>query len=132
MLIATFLSIKHTTPHEAQAAGGEREGQMADFTTTRDGIIGALTFTPTGPTFLRDVLKMKRERGDNDCDAFRRVAKEFGVGLNATVSGASNAMRQWMAGKKVYFGYSNADERKAFLADLDAVRNGTFGERRAA
>ncbi len=109
---------------------------MADLSRTRDGIIKALTFTPTGPTFLRDVLKMKRERGDNDCDAFRRVAKEFGVGLNATVVGASNAMRQWIAkqeaGKKLFFSYSTKDERKAFLADLDAVRNGTFGERRAA
>ena len=109
---------------------------MADLSRTRDGIIGALTFAPAAPTFLRDVLKMKRERGDNDCDAFRRVAKEFGVGLNATVSGASNAMRQWIAkqeaGKKLFFSYSTKDERKAFLADLDAVRNGTFGERRAA
>ena len=109
---------------------------MADLSRTRDGIIKALTFAPAAPTFLRDVLKMKRERGDNDCDAFRRVAKEFGVGLDATVSGASNAMRQWItkqeAGKKLFFSYSNADERKAFLADLDAVRSGTFGERRAA
>lgn len=109
---------------------------MANLSQTRDGLIAALTFAPTAPTFLRDVLNMKRERGDNDCDAFRRVAKEFGSGLNATVVGASNAMRRWIAkqeaGKWLFFSYSTSDERKAFLADLDAVRNGTFGKRRAA
>jgi hypothetical protein len=107
----------------------------ATFAETRDGMIRALTFAPAKPTFLRDVLKMKRERGDNDCDGFKRASKEFGSGLNATVRGAANAMRQWVAkeqaGGEVFLTYSTFAEREAFLADLDQVIDGTFDTRKA-
>lgn len=98
---------------------------------TRDGLISALkpTLLPsTKPDLLRDVLRMKRNRGDADADQFKRVAREFGSGLNATISGAAWAMRQWAAkqaaGGPVFLTYSTAAERAAFLGDLDAVMAG--------
>lgn len=98
---------------------------------TRDGLISAFkpTLLPnTKPELLRDVLRMKRNRGDADADQLKRVAREFGSGLNATISGAAWAMRQWAAkqatGGPVFLTYSTAAERVAFLADLDAVLAG--------
>lgn len=77
----------------------------------------------TKPTLLRDVLRMKLARGDADAAQFKRVAiDDFAVGLNATISGAECAMRQWVA-KAGRLGWSETKRatRGAFLADLDAV-----------
>lgn len=97
---------------------------------TRDGIVSALTLKPgllpqTKPQFLRDVLRMKRARSDTDADYFKAISKDFAYGLNATISGAAWAMRQWVAkGEKLGWSEMKIISRKAFLADLDAVLSG--------
>lgn len=92
---------------------------------TRDGLISALTpslLPKAEPTLLRDVLRMKRNRGDADADVFKLIAiNEFGSGLNATISGAAWAVRQWIAKRSDWIGEAQHARREAFLADLDAV-----------
>lgn len=91
---------------------------------TRDGLISALKpnlLPQVEPYFLRDVLRMKRTRGDGDAEQFKVVACDlFASRLNATISGASRAMRQWLDKGAV----SDTAARRAFLADLDAVLAG--------
>ncbi|MBN9073983.1 MAG: hypothetical protein J0H34_20775 [Rhizobiales bacterium] len=94
----------------------------------RDGLISTLKpalLPQTKPYFLRDVLRMKRASGDADCEQFKLICKEFGSGLNATISGAAWAMRQWIA-KADRLGWTDVkvDLCTAFLADLDAVLAG--------
>lgn len=95
---------------------------------TRDGMISALvpSTTKAGPTLIRDVLRMKRNRGDADADQFKALALyQFASGLNASISGASWAMRQWLV-KADKLGWSDRKvaRSEAFLADLDAVLAG--------
>lgn len=91
---------------------------------TRDGLISALTpglVAATKPALLRDVLRMKRNRGDADADQFKAVAlDDFAVRLDASVAGARNAMEQWLRKGAL----TDTDARRAFLADLDAVLAG--------
>jgi hypothetical protein len=48
------------------------------------------------PMLLSDALVLKQARGDADCFTFRSIAKrEFASGLNATVPGALEALKQW-------------------------------------
>lgn len=81
----------------------------------------------TKPEFLRDVIAMKRARGDTDLDGFKRVCAEFGSGVNATIGGAAWAMRSWVKNRKTWISDVQHARRIAFLADLDAVIAGTFG-----
>ncbi|MCO5085117.1 MAG: hypothetical protein M9939_26425 [Mesorhizobium sp.] len=97
---------------------------------TRDGLISALTpslLPQTKPVFLRDLLRMKRNRGDADVEQFKLTCREFGSGLNATISGAAWAMRQWVA-KADRLGWTDMKVARctAFLADLDAVLAGNL------
>lgn len=103
---------------------------------TRDGIISALTQKPTlrprtEPLLLRDVLAMKRQRGDTDIAGFKEVCREFAYGLNGTISGGIWAMNQWIkaadAGRQPWVGKVTQDRRRAFVADCEAVLAGTFG-----
>ncbi|TPK59065.1 MULTISPECIES: hypothetical protein [unclassified Mesorhizobium] len=96
---------------------------------TRDGLISALSPKPGlhKPEFLRDVIAMKKARGDTDIADFTMVCREFGSGTNATVGGAAWAMRQWVAKRKTWISEAQHARRIAFLADLDAVIAGTFG-----
>lgn len=80
--------------------------------------------TTDKPMFLRDALRMKRERGDTDCDGFKEVCRFYASGFNATISGAAYAMRQWV--QKPHASPAIQARRVAFLADLDAILNGTF------
>lgn len=80
----------------------------------------------TEPTLLRDALFMKRARGDGDADQFKSVAcYEFAHKLNATISGASWSMRQWLA-KADKLGWSEIRRAKcfSFLDDLIAIEEG--------
>lgn len=87
----------------------------------------------TKPTLLCDALRMKRERGDNDCDGFKTIAiNDFAYGLNATIAGAEDAMSQWVAKRTNNPGPRYQAMREAFLADLRAIRAGTFMAREAA
>lgn len=99
---------------------------------TRDGLITALKprlYAKTQPTLLRDALKMKRARGDADADQFRDVAvTEFAYRLNSTIQGAANAMRQMIAKRKPWVSDRQHADRIAFLADLDAIQDGSFGD----
>lgn len=96
---------------------------------TRDGLISALKpalLPQVKPFFLRDVLRMKRNRGDADADLFKAVAVDlFASRLDATIGGAANAMRQWLA-KADRLGWNERQVNRctAFLADLDAVLAG--------
>ena len=99
-------------------------------TATCEGMVAALTPKPglrpqTEPLLLRDVLYMKRQRGDLDIQAFKYGAGDFASGLNATISGAAWAVRQWVA-KSDNLGWTAEKlvNRKAFLADLEAVLAG--------
>lgn len=103
---------------------------------TRDGLISALTQKPTllpctEPLLLRDVLAMKRQRGDNDIAGFKEVCREFAYGLNGTISGAIWAMNQWIKaaddGRQPWVGKVTQDRRRAFVANCEAVLAGTFG-----
>ncbi|MER8999956.1 hypothetical protein NKJ52_20840 [Mesorhizobium australicum] len=81
----------------------------------------------TKAEFLRDVIAMKRERGDTDIADFTMVCREFGSDINATVGGAAWAMRCWVKNRKTWISEVQHARRVAFLADLDAVIAGTFG-----
>lgn len=103
---------------------------------TRDGMVSALTQRPgllpqTKPSLLRDVIAMKRERGDTDIENFKLVCQEFAYGINGTISGGIWAMNQWIksadAGKQPWVGKVTQDRRRAFVADCEAVLAGTFG-----
>lgn len=99
---------------------------FADLTRTLVAMKPAPRLLPkTEPTLLRDVLFMKRSRGDADADQFKTVAREFASWLDATIGGAAWAMRQWIerqeAGGAYVPGTRSLAARKAFLADLDAV-----------
>lgn len=77
------------------------------------------------PTLLRDVLRMKRNRGDHDAEAFKLTATtEFASGLNATISGAGRAMGQWAASRPEWVSDARQARRMAFLSDLEAVQSG--------
>ena len=78
------------------------------------------------PELLRDVLRMKRNRGDADADQFKQIAiNEFAFRLNATVSGAAWAMRQWVAkAEKLGWDDDKVQRCMAFLGDLDTVLAG--------
>lgn len=98
-------------------------------TLTKDGMIAALRpqlLPQTKPEFLRDVLAMKRAAGHNDAEDFRLVSREFGSGLNATISGAAWAMRQWIAKRPKWITDAQQAHREAFLADLEAVMRGEW------
>lgn len=82
------------------------------------------------PVFLRDVIAMKRERGDADIEDFKGVCRQFGSSQYATINGAAYAMRQWV--RKSHPSKSYQAKREAFLADLEGVLAGTFFHRAAA
>lgn len=86
----------------------------------------------TKPTLLRDVLAMKRERGDADIADFRQVASVFAYGLDASIAGAEHSMAQWVARRSRLISDRLQAKRVAFLADLRAVMAGEFGQREAA
>ena len=88
----------------------------------------------TKPQFLRDALRMKRERGDDDAEAFKRaVIEDFGAGLNATIGGAIWAYPQWIKkADKIGWNGAKVESRKRILADLQAIVAGTFVLRSAA
>ncbi|TKT80020.1 hypothetical protein [Aquamicrobium sp. LC103] len=96
---------------------------------TRDGLISALKpglLPKAKPTLLRDVLRMKRARGDADADQFKTLARlEFASRLDATIEGAAWALRQWIA-KAEKLGWSDVQQARAeaMLADLDRVLAG--------
>lgn len=73
------------------------------------------------PFFLRDVLAIKRERGDADCADFRKVCDDFAYRLNATISGARRNMARWIENRQSWVDDKHHARRIAFLADLDAV-----------
>lgn len=81
----------------------------------------------THPDLLRDVLVMKRNRGDIDVADFREVCRDFGSGIDATIEGAARAMRRWTMHRPTWLSVEQHKRRQRFLADLDAVLNGTFG-----
>lgn len=75
------------------------------------------------PLLLRDVLRMKRNRGDADADQFKAVAREaLGNGIDSTISGAARTVRAIIA----QGGYPAAkvDAYAALLADIEAVLAG--------
>jgi hypothetical protein len=58
---------------------------------TGPALIGALTSiaqTVNKPRFLRDVLAIKKDRGDEDCAYFELNARYYANRLNSTVEGA--------------------------------------------
>ncbi|PWJ88394.1 hypothetical protein C8D77_111117 [Mesorhizobium loti] len=79
----------------------------------------------TKPEFLRDVVRMKRSRGDTDVSEFIDICRDFASGSFATIEGAARHMRRQTQGKSRFNEYWRA--RFAFLADLDAVLDGSFG-----
>lgn len=98
---------------------------------TRDGLVSALTPKPgllpqSEPVFLRDALRMKRNRGDADADLFKAIAcDQYASRLNATISGAANAMRQWLdKADKLGWGEAKQARNAAFLADLERILSG--------
>jgi hypothetical protein len=112
---------------------GQRRYPMP-YELTRDGLVSALTpqlLPQTRPTLLRDVIAMKRERGDTDIAAFRSVCHEFAHGINGTISGGIWAMNQMIksadAGRQPWIGAVTQARRRAFVADCEAVLAGTFG-----
>jgi hypothetical protein len=78
----------------------------------------------TKPEFLRDVAMMKRNRGDHDVSEFLDVCKDFASGIYATIGGAERFMRRKVEGKSRFNTYWQP--RFAFLADVEAVLNGSF------
>lgn len=79
------------------------------------------------PLLLHDAVELKRLRGDADVRQFKLVAREFGSGLNATVGGALDAMRQWTAKGCV----QRTPAVEAFMADLEQIDAGIFGREAA-
>lgn len=95
----------------------------------------ALKLLPNAnPTLLRDALRMKRERGDADADAFKKaVINDFGAGLNATIGGAIWAYPQWLKkSDKLGWSASKVESRKRILAELQLIVAGAFASRSAA
>jgi hypothetical protein len=85
----------------------------------------AMQQTMTLPLLLSDALDLKRARGDGDCFTFAHIAKrEFGSGLNATVPGALEALKQWTRKGAI----QRTPAVEAFMADLAAIEAGTFGK----
>lgn len=83
----------------------------------------------TKPTLLRDVLALKRERGD-DCADFLFIARgDFASQLNATIVGAEHQTAFRIARPQVSDRLQA--KRVAFLADLRAVLAGEFGREAA-
>jgi hypothetical protein len=82
------------------------------------------TATNWSASTLRDALRMKRERGDADCDAFKDICRSYAHGFGATVEGAARSMRQWV--KTPHASPRYQAMREAFLADLEAIQAGTF------
>ncbi len=78
----------------------------------------------TKPEFLRDVARLKRDRGDTDASEFLDVCRDFAYGLNATINGAERFMRRRVEGKSRFNEYWRP--RFAFLADVEAVLDGSF------
>jgi hypothetical protein len=77
------------------------------------------------PMLLSDALVLKQARGDADCFTFRSIAKrEFASGLNATVPGALEALKQWTRKGAI----QRTPAVEAFMADLAAIEAGTFGK----
>ena len=98
---------------------------------TKSGLISALSpkaglLPQMHPTLLRDALFMKRARGDADADPFKAIAcREYASMLDATISGAAFAMRQWLAkADKLRWSDEKRNRCAAFLADLAAIENG--------
>lgn len=87
----------------------------------------------TKPEFVKDVLAMKRHRGDADCDQFKMVAMEFQNRLYADIRGAAYTIR-FLLSKAEKAGQSThwIKTRSAFLADLDRVLSGDLTGWRAA
>jgi hypothetical protein len=87
----------------------------------------SLQASMTKPLLLHDALDLKRARGDADCELFAKIAcDQFGSGLNATVQGGLDALKQWK--RK---GIVGGPAIEAFMADLQAIEQGTFGRRAA-
>lgn len=78
----------------------------------------------TRPEFLRDVVRMKRNRQDTDVAEFIEICRDFASGSYATIEGAARHMRRQTEGKSRFNVYWRP--RFAFLADLDAVIDGSF------
>jgi hypothetical protein len=83
----------------------------------------AMQNSMTLPLLLHDAVALKEARGDTDIAAFKLVAREFGSGLNATVGGALDAMRQWTRKGCV----QRTPAVEAFICDLQAIETGVFG-----
>ena len=81
---------------------------------------------------LRDALRLKRERGDADCEAFNDIANTYAYRLNASIQGAAWTMRQLI--EKPLASPTHQAARVAFLADLESIMAGTFAveQKRAA
>jgi hypothetical protein len=99
------------------------------YNVTRYGLISALKpslHPQVKPVLLRDVLRMKRNRGDADAEQFKQIAcYQFACRLNETIGGAAWAMRQWIGrADKLGWGDRKVATHSAFLADLDAVLAG--------
>lgn len=94
---------------------------------TGDDLTAALTAAlaeKSLPLLLHDVLETKMKRGDTDCRAFKAMAKyQFGVGLNATVESAAEALRQW-ARKGLL---NPSPELTAFVRDIQDFDAGKYG-----
>lgn len=106
---------------------------MNTLTLTASGMIAGLTqkrglLPQTEPRFLIDALRMKKARGDGDILAFRQTVNEYGSRGNASINGAANAARQWLAkSDKLGWSQMKVDRYAAFLADLESIEAGTFG-----
>ena len=109
---------------------------MFDAATTRTGLIAALTpglLPQSRPVLLSDAKAMKLARGDTDMGDFALCVREFGSRYNATIEGAANAMSQWIAkADKLGWSETRVLRCKVFLADLNAIRDGSFGIARKA
>lgn len=102
----------------------DREAMSAAPIFTREEIATAFAKGCSKPMWLRDVLKMKRERGDTDIDGFKDICRFYAHGFNASIQGAAYSMRQWV--RKPHASAVIQARREAFLADLEAVMAGTF------
>lgn len=72
---------------------------------------------------LRDALRIKKERGDTDCDDFKAVAKLLAYGLNACVGSCYKTIRA-IADRHIREGSPAAvvARLEAFLSDLDGFQ----------
>lgn len=97
-------------------------------------VSGLKLLPATKPELLRDVLRMKRERGDADADAFKKaVINDFGSGLNATIGGAIWGYGCWIKkADKIGWNAAKVESRKRILAELQLIVAGKFAQRAAA